>query len=165
MLMSTMILNFHRTSNNISTSLDFNRFRMEALSILTSNVEQLSMYYFDEASTDTTSAKRIEDFVQPNWLGEDQNDDGAIDDIDDLHGVTLSDTGLSGVPYNVDFALDYVSLVSDSIAHSEVRQYHKRVKISVSDSYDPPLIYQIVNDEPQRDTLRMEVVVSYWFFN
>ena len=101
MLMSVMVLNFHRTTNNISTSLDFNRFRMEALSILTSHVEQLSQYYFDEASTDTVSDKRLNDFVITQNLGFDQDDDGVVDDIDDLHGITISDTGMSGVPYNI----------------------------------------------------------------
>lgn len=165
MLISVIILNFNRTTNSISTSLDFDRFRIEALSILASHVSQLSQYYFDEASTDTTEEARLAHFSLPHQLGFDNGDDGIRDDIDDLHEVTIADTGLSGVIYNVDYVVDYVELIDGIITHSENREYHKRIAFTLSDVLDPPLIYHMSGDEKVRDTLRLEVVISYWFFN
>ncbi len=164
-LISIIILNFHRTTDEISTSLDFNRFRLEAMSILTSHIEQLSQYFFDEASTDTLNEKQLSDFVAPNLLGYDANDNNIIDDIDDFHGVTVADTGMSGVVYNVNYSVDYVRLQSNRLVHSSTRQYHKRVSIAISDAYNPPLIYRTENNAQIRDTLRVSFVVSYWFYN
>ena len=66
-LISIIILNFNRGVNDVDTSLDFNRFRVESLSMLTSHIEQVSQYYFDEASTDTVTEKRINDFYSLTW--------------------------------------------------------------------------------------------------
>ncbi len=165
MLISMIILNFNITSNSIGTSLDFNRFRLESLSILTSQIEQLSQYFFDEASTDTVTEKRVNDFSQTHQLGFDNDDNDIVDDIDDFHGQTVVDTGMSGVIYNINYSVDYIELVNGEIIHSEDREYHKRISISVSDAFDPPLIYSMSGDQRVRDTLSIEVVISYWFFN
>ena len=165
MLISMIILNFNRAMNDIDSEMDFDRFKLEALSMLTSHSEQLSQYFFDEASTDTTTLKRLNDFTQPGSLGYEWNDGGNVDDIDDLHGVTVADTGISGVIYNVDYNIDYVTRSGSSIVTSGSRQYHKRVRISISDTFNPPLIYHLVGANRVRDTLALEVVVSYWFYN
>lgn len=165
MLITTIILNFNRAVNRIDTSLDFSRFNLEALSVMTSHIEQLSQYFFDEASTDTTNDKELSDFATPQQLGFDSGDENLVDDIDDLHGVTLVDTGISGVVYNVDYCIDYVTLQNNDITASLTRQWHKRVSIAVSDAYEPPLIYRIENGEHLRDTLKVSIVVSYWFYN
>lgn len=165
MLICIIILNFNVTANSIGTSLDFNRFRLEGLSILTSHIEALSQYYFDECSTDTITPKRVSDFCQTHLLGFNNNDNNIIDDIDDFHGLTVVDTGMSGVIYNVNFKVDYIILQAGVITHSENRGYHKRVSLSVSDAFDPPLIYSMSGSNRVRDTLKVEVVISYWFFN
>lgn len=165
MLLTMIILNFNRMMNHIDQSLDFNRFHLEALSIMTSHVEQLSQHFFDEVSTDTTSEKELSDFASPYQLGFELNDSSIVDDIDDLNGYTVVDTGISGVVYNVNYAVDYVTLQNNLITHSNNRQYNKRIAIGVSDAYDPPLIYTVQNDSLIRDTLKISVVVSYWFYN
>ncbi|MBZ0263942.1 hypothetical protein K8I28_04670 [bacterium] len=165
MLMGVIVLNFNRLINDTDTNLDFNRFRLEAMSIMTSHVEQLSQYFYDEASTDTTSEKTLNDFTLPNNLGFEGNDSSLVDDIDDLNGTTAVDTGRSGAIYNVNYDLDYVTLSSDTFAASGTRQYHKRVNIAVSDAFNPPLIYEMVNGTRVRDTLKVSIVVSYWFYN
>ena len=164
-LITMIILNFNRMMNHINQSLNFNRFRLEALSIMTSHVEQLSQLFFDEASTDTTSEKRINDFTSSNMLGFEVNDNSIVDDIDDLNGLTVADTGISGVLYNVDYNVDYITLQNNLIVHSDNKQYHKRISIEVSDAYDPPLIYTAQGDSLNRDTLKISVVISYWFYN
>jgi len=164
-LFSVTILNFNRSMNNVDSNLDYNRFRLEALSILTSQIEQASQYFFDEVSTDTTSDKNLADFTAPASLGWDSGDSNIVDDIDDLNGTTVADTGRSGVPYNVSYAVDYVTLNSGIITHSSSRQYHKRITVKVFDNYTPPLISTEVNGISVRDTLSMSFVVSYWFYN
>jgi len=164
-LFSVTILNFNRSMNNIDSSLDYNRFRLEALSVLTSKIEQASQYYFDEASTDTSSDKDITDFALPADLGWDTGDLGVIDDIDDLHGSTIADTGQSGVIYSVNYYVDYVTLNAGVITHSGSRRHHKRLTVKVFDNYNPPLITTEVNGLTVRDTLSMSFVVSYWFYN
>ncbi|MDP8209116.1 MAG: hypothetical protein P9L92_20805 [Candidatus Electryonea clarkiae] len=164
-LISIIILNFYRMTNSISSSLDFSRFRLESMSIMTSHVEQLSQYFFDEASTDTLNSKELNDFVTPGNLGFDGNDNGIVDDIDDFHGLTVSDTGMSGVPYNVNYSVSYVELQNNLIVVSNSREYHKQISISISDAFNPPLIYSMVNGVRVRDTLRISYVVSYWFYN
>jgi hypothetical protein len=166
MLLSVMVLNFVRTSEAVSNSLDYDRFRLESQSVMTSHIEQLSQFYFDEASTDTTNRKALADMTSPLSLGFEGNDNLDPDDIDDLNGIAVSDTGISGVIYNVNYSVDYVTMTNNRIAHSSSRQFHKRIQLAVSDSYTPPLIYHYNDeDEKVRDTLRIAVVISYWFYN
>ena len=165
MLITITILNFYGMMNNIESALDYSRFRLEAVSVLTSRIEQVSQYFFDEASTDTSNASTLGDFSAPSSLGLETGETN-FDDIDDFNGVTLQDTGRSGVIYNVSFAVDYISLQgSGQISHSNQREYHKRVRVSVTDSYNPPLLVRTQNGVEVRDTLRVSYIVSYWFYN
>ncbi|MCB2199296.1 hypothetical protein KQI63_07820 [bacterium] len=165
MLITITILNFNRTMNNIDSTLDYNRFRLEALSVMTSHVEQASQYFFDEASTDTTSQKLLTDFANPNQLGFEANDSSEVDDLDDLNGVVVSDTGRSGVIYNVLYEVDYVTLSGNTVTKVASRQYHKQVTLKVYDTYDPPLIFTEQSGTKLRDTLNVSFVISYWFYN
>ena len=164
-MVSIISLNFYRANNEISSSLDFDRFRVEGMAILTSQVEQLSQYYFDEITTDTTSSKRLIDMTSPYSLGLEANDSGRVDDIDDLRGMVVVETGLSGVSYRVLTDVEYVTLSNDQFVFSGSRQYHKRVRVSVYDGYNIPLIYHIVGEDRVKDTLKMSVTISYWFYN
>jgi len=164
-LSSIVSLNFYRLNNYVSSSLDNDRFRVEALSMLTSQIEQLSQYYYDEVTTDTTSAKRLEDMTSPLSLGLEANDSNRVDDLDDLKGLVSSQTGISGVLYHISTNVEYVTLSNNRMIFSNLRQYHKRITISVCDAFDPPLLYHMQNDQPIRDTLRMSTIVSYWFYN
>jgi hypothetical protein len=164
-LVSVVTLNFYRANDYVGSSLDFDRFRMEGLSMLTSHIEQLSQYYFDEATTDTGNQKRLIDFTSPNLLGFEANDSGVVDDIDDLNGILIDETGISGVEYRIVTNVEYVTLTNNQLVTSAARQYHKRVTVSVFDSYSPPLIYRMEGDTRVQDTLRMSVLVSYWFYN
>ncbi len=164
-MVSVISLNFYRSDNYISSSLDFDRFRMEGLAVLTSHVEQLSQYYYDEASTDTANQKRLIDMTAPNLIGLEGNDSGKVDDLDDLNAMVRTETGVSGVIYKVLTTVEYVTLTNSRFVHSGARQYHKQIKVSVFDGYDVPLIYHMAGDTRVQDTLSMSVVVSYWFYN
>jgi hypothetical protein len=164
-LITITILNFHRNMADIDDALNYNRFRLEGLSVLTSHIEMASQYFFDEASTDVTNATTLNDFSTSNALGWDSGDNGLIDDIDDLHTTTISDTGESGVIYSVLYTIDYVTLSGTNIVHSNNRTYHKRINIDVFDSFTPPLLSRMENGISIRDSLNMNFVVSFWQFN
>jgi len=164
-LLSLAILNLNSNINNNDISLAQNRYRLEALSLITSYLEQATMYFFDEASTDTASAKLLTDFTPAKDLGLEGLDSTQIDDFDDFHNMTIIDTGLSGVIYKVMFKVDYVQIVGDSIKPSGNREWNKRMTISVTDNYPEPLLYKNVTGDKVRDTLTVSFVNSYWFYN
>lgn len=165
MILSLAVFNVNKMLLNCDFSLSENRYRLEALSLLTSYIEQASQYYFDEASTDTTSQKNLQDFTSPANLGLEDNDNGEIDDFDDFHQVVKIDTGRSGVIYKNYFVVDYVDLQGTSIVSSNEREYHKRMTIFIMDNYNPPLLYKFINGAKVRDTLKVSFVHSYWFYN
>lgn len=166
MLLSLTVLNVNRNFGQIDTSLTQNKSRLEALSILTSYVEQASQYPFDEAMTDTTPGKDLLDFAKTTDLGFDADDVGDIDDFDDYNGLVLADTGRSGVIYNVAFEVTYAKFLAGKIVKEIVaKTYHKRMRVFVYDKYDPPLIYKELGGYKVKDTLKIEFTQSFWFYN
>jgi len=158
------ILNFNANLVKVSDSLDQDRYRLEALSMLSSYIEMASQYYFDEATLDTSIAATVSDFTPPKFLGMEANDTSGFDDFDDFHGVTLQDTGRSGIVYNVSFDVRYVLLVGSTIQPSTDREYNKQMEVRITDAYDPPLIHDLL--EPSvHDTVKMSFVLGYWFYN
>jgi hypothetical protein len=164
-LRSLGILNLNNSITNNDISLAQNRYRLEALSLMTSYMEQATQYFFDESTLDTNSTKTLPDFTTAGNLGMEKNDSSLIDDFDDFNGYTKIDTGLSGVAYKVMFEVDYVQLVGDSLVKSIARQYNKRMRISVIDNYPEPLLFRNFGGDKIRDTLKVSFVHSYWFYN
>jgi hypothetical protein len=164
-LLTIAILNFNKAVVGYDASLDSNRYRLEALSLLTSHIEKCNQYFFDEASTDTSNEKSLSDFTAPASLGLEINDYGSVDDFDDFNNMTVNDTGGSGIVYNVSFKVEYVRVSSNQIVISTNREYNKRMKISITDSYTPPLLTKLVSGASVRDTLSISYVYSYWFYN
>jgi len=166
MLLSITVLNVNRNFGWVDNTLNQDKSRLEALSLMSSYVERTSQYLFDEAVTDTGVGKDLADFVKPNELGPDANDAGIIDDFDDFHGQVFTDTARSGVIYNIAFDVHYAKLVGKDILKDAMNKtYHKRMTVYVYDSYDPPFIYKNQNGNRVKDTLKVSFVRSYWFFN
>ncbi|RMG40424.1 MAG: hypothetical protein D6732_03265, partial [Methanobacteriota archaeon] len=131
-----------------------------------SYIEQANAYYFDEASTDTLTEKKLSDFTAPNNLGFEANDNNIVDDIDDFNNYTVIDTGRSGVVYKLMFDVDYVKVKnSGEVVTSNKRQYYKRLQIAVVDNYNDPLIYHYEGTQKVKDTLRVSFIFGYWFYN
>ncbi len=164
-MLSVAIMNINRTLTSSDIALAQNRYRLEALSLMTSYIEQTAQYFFDEASTDTSNAKTLSDFTAPNQLGFDADDNYEPDDFDDFHNYTKLDTGRSGVVYKDSFHVEYVKLNGNKIVPSSTREYHKRMIIYITDIYNPPLLYKMKNGKQVRDTLQVHFVQSYWFYN
>lgn len=165
MLISLTILNFNTNLADIDDSLNNNRFRLEALSILTSHIEETGQYFFDEVTTDTLTEATLANFTSSGNLGWDSNDAGSIDDIDDYNGQTIPDTGRSGVVYNLTYNVEYVTLSGQQFVTSGSNTYHKRITIQITDTMTPPLLFKTASTGEVRDTLSMSFVMSYWFFN
>ncbi|MDZ7262129.1 MAG: hypothetical protein ONB05_08500 [candidate division KSB1 bacterium] len=165
MLLSLTIFNVNKTLTHCDISLAQNRYRLEALSLLTSYIEQAALFFFYELSTDTSSEKNLQDFTLPDALGLETNDHGILDDFDDFNGYVKVDTGRSGVVYRDSFHVEYVKLQGSSIIASGNREYHKRMTIFITDAYDPPLLFKYLNGQKVRDTLKVSFVHSYWFYN
>jgi len=164
-LLSLAIFNINNMLFHCDISLAENRYRLEALSLLTSYIEQASQYFFDETSTDTSSEKNLQDFTSLANFGFDENDYGEIDDFDDFHNYVKIDTGRSGVVYRNMFKVEYIKLVGNDIVVSSNKEYHKRMTIYITDDYNPPLIFKFVNGQKMKDTLSVSFIHSYWFYN
>jgi hypothetical protein len=163
-LLSLAVLNLNTSINENDVSLAQNRYRLEALSLITSYIEQAGALYFDEVTTDTSSAKIKSTFS--HVLQTEANDSGHFDDFDDFNNFVKIDTGLSGVEYKVMFTVQYVQLQADSLKPSTNREWHKLMTISVTDNYPgEPLLYRTFGSEKTRDTLRVSFLNSYWFYN
>lgn len=171
-LLSLAVLNINRSLSSHDVSLAQNRYRLEALSIATSYIEQASQYYFDEAVADSNNTEKTNPntFSDPSSLGIDPDDSTSlgleIDDFDDYNSIVRIDTGKSGVIYRVMFKVEYVDLApSGRIVPVSSKTFHKRMTVMVSDVYDPPLIYRETPAGRVRDTVKISFVYSYWFFN
>lgn len=164
-LLTMAVFNMNRLLGESDISLAQSRYKLEALSLMTSYMEQAALQFFDESTTDTTSSKLVNDFSKHDKLGFDAGDAGVIDDFDDYNGLVFADTGRSGVIYNVAFKVEYVELKDNVFKTKNDETYHKKMYISISDSYDPPLIYIYKSGVKTRETLRLSFVHSYWFYN
>ncbi len=169
-LLSLAVLNINRGLSSHDVSLAQNRYRLEALSIATSYIEQATQYYFDEAVADTNNTAKTDPSTFSSTLGLDPDDSTMfgtieIDDFDDYNSITKIDTGKSGVIYRVSFKVEYVNLSGDKVVPVSNKTFHKRMTVFVTDTYDPPLIYRETALGKVRDTIKISFVYSYWFYN
>ena len=85
-LLSAFILHSNQVAAEYRLELDRTRYRLEALALGSSFIEELSQLPFDEASWDSTSySKSVSDFTQANSLGPESGETSAdlFDDFDD----------------------------------------------------------------------------------
>jgi len=164
-MLVTAALNFNRAIVESDITLSQNRYRLEALSILDAHAHDATQFYFDETTLDTTLDNTLTNMTTPANLGLDLGDGGTIDDFDDYHNMTITDSGRSTIPYQLSFEVEYVTLSSDSFTGSGTQQWHKRMTISVYDASTTPYLYRIQNGARVRDTLTVSFVHSYWFYN
>ncbi len=163
-LLSLAVLSLNTSITENDVSLAQNRYRLEALSLITSYIEQSSSLYFDEATLDTTVSKTVNNFS--TVLTTEANDSGVFDDFDDFNNFAKIDTGLSGVQYKVMFKVQYVRLVGNTMQPSGSREWHKMMTISITDNYPgEPLLYRTFGSEKVRDTLHVSFLNSYWYYN
>ena len=171
MLLTYAVFNMNRMLGEADITLAQDRYKLEALSLMNSYMERATNNNFDEASADTTVTYELDDSticVAPGDLGFDSGET-TYDDIDDFDDfVDLSpyiEIGRSGVEYVMNFKVEYVNLVGGHYVTSGAQSWNKRMTISISDNYDPPLIYKNYSTGIVKDTLTMSFVYSYWYKN
>ncbi len=171
-LLSLAVLNINRGLSSHDISLAQNRYKLEALSIATSYIQQATQYYFDEAVADSNNTEKTnpDTFTDLSRLGLDPGDSTIfgieINDFDDYNSIVRIDTGKSGVVYKIMFKVEYVNLASNgNIVPASGKTFHKRMTVMVTDVYEPPLIYRETPAGRVRDTVKISSVYSYWFFN
>lgn len=171
-LLSLAVLNINRGLSSHDVSLAQNRYKLEALSIATSYIQQATQYYFDEAVADSNNTEKTDPatFTDPSQLGLEPSDSTVfgveINDFDDYNSIVRIDTGRSGVVYKIMFKVEYVDLAPNGkIVPVSDKTFHKRMTIMVTDIYEPPLIYRETSTGRIRDTVKISSVYSYWFFN
>ncbi len=164
-MLITAALNFNRAVVESDISISQSRYRLEALSILDAHAHDATQLFFDETTLDTTVDNTLANMTVPGDLGIDLNDLGVIDDFDDYHNMTITDSGRSTIPYQLSFTVEYVTLSGAAFVPSGTQQFHKRMTISVYDASSTPYLYRIVNGARVRDTLNVSFVHSYWFYN
>jgi hypothetical protein len=164
-LMSYSVLNLNRTIVYSDINISENKFRMEALSIMNSHAEEAKRFFFDESTQDTLSEKTVNDMTEPGSLGAEPEDGGVIDDFDDYNNLALSDTGKSGITYKLLFDVEYARIQGDSLVVSASKQPQKRMRIRIFDTLPEPMLTRQVNGQIVRDTLSIEFVKGYWFYN
>ena len=159
------MLGFNNRLADSDQALAKNRFRFEALAIANSYAEDARQYYFDEAVADTFAVKNVSQFTDLLNLGQEGDDNGVNDDFDDFHNRSIQEFGQTGVPYSIRFKVDYVKNDLGNLVTSTDKTYHKRMRISICDTLSPPLIFRFENGIKMRDTLHIEIMQSYWFYN
>jgi len=166
-LLSLAVLNINRGLSSHDISLAQNRYRLEALSIATSYIQQATQYYFDEAVADSNNTAKTDPntFTHPLELGFEPTDLMEVNDFDDYNNMVKIDTGKSSVIYRVSFKVEYVDLSGGRVVPVSYRTFHKRMTVFVTDNYEPPLIYRETAGGKIKDTIKISFVYSYWFYN
>jgi hypothetical protein len=171
MLLTFAVFNMNKMLGNADITLAQDRYKLEALSIMNSYMERASNNPFDEATNDTTItyiSNPASVVVPPSKLGFDGTEStyDDINDFDDFVDLTpFVETGRSGVEYTMEFEVDYVDLSGGHFVHAGGPTYNKRMKISIYDNYDSPLIYKETPTGVKKDTLTLTFVYSYWYKN
>ncbi len=152
-LLVISILNMNRSLNNTDSFLNETRFGLEKLALATSLIEEISQFPFDEASWDTTDVEKVPaDFTPGADLGpeSDESDYTLFDDVDDFHNYSRLDTTEQNI-YNINCTVNYVEPDQPSTPVS-TRNYYKKISIEVFSS-------------PDTDTIRIDYIHGFWYFN
>ncbi|MBN2008341.1 hypothetical protein JW960_03225 [candidate division KSB1 bacterium] len=152
-LMSFTIINVHRALTVNEGVLHQTRFGLEAVSLVTSIIEEASQLPFDEVSWDSTTLSKDVDDLTRHWLlgpESGETDYATFDDFDDFNGYTFSDTTLQNI-YNISCDVFYISPDHPNLKEHN-RTLYKRITVTVT-------------SPSTADTLSMSYIHGYWYFN
>lgn len=153
LLMAVVVVNVNRALTENDDFLNQTRFGLEEISIATSIIEEASQMPFDEVSWDSTKVeKKVSDFTIRNNFGTDAGESTkeTFDDFDDFHNYVKAETTAQNI-YNIRCSVDYVqSSQPDQVSIG--RSYTKRLRV-------------IVTTPINQDSLKLNYVHGYWYFN
>ena len=150
MMLSRMAISVNRSNSGGGSSVEMAAYRITAVSIGTSLIEEATGLAFDSKS-DTVGISTPTNFTAPGSLGP----DGAIyphyNDFDDFNCFSHWDTLPGSAIFHDTANVDYVTISGNVISHSASQTYNKRIIVKVSSKW-------------MKDTLTFTTVDSYWFF-
>lgn len=121
-----------------------------AASLAESVIDEASTKAFDHATTTFFLHGGTAGLTEPSFLGTETGDVYPdYNDIDDYHGLTLTDTASNGIQYNVSVAVGYVDESNWETTLSS-KTLMKRMNVTVSSEHLP-------------DTVTISRVFSYYY--
>lgn len=150
MMLSRMAISVNRSNMEGGSSVEMAAYRITAVSLGTSIIEEATGLAFDSKS-DSVGISNVSTFTAPSSLGP----EGAVyphfNDFDDFNGFHHADTLQGSAIFMTDATVDYVTIAANVISHSSTQTYNKRIVVKVSSKW-------------MTDTLSFSSIYSYWFF-
>jgi hypothetical protein len=150
-LLSTAILMMNNSFTDTGKVVLTSKLGINALSVGTSVFEKAIGKDFDEVTTD--SNLQIVSALTPSaQLGLDPGETfpDSVDDVDDYNNASFIKTFDQGGTFNVSCKVAYVNATAPGVAVS-TPTFHKRITV-------------LVSAPEMRDTVKLEYIMSYWFF-
>lgn len=108
-----------------------------AASIADGVIETAVTKGFDEATVSTILSGGLTSLTEPNLLGAESGEVYPdFDDIDDFNGLTMSDTAVNGIQFEITSTVGYVS-EDDPVNFQSDQTYLKRLNVTVSSEFIP----------------------------
>jgi hypothetical protein len=152
-LLSILVMNVLRNAGASEEVYSSTRINLEAIALTTSIIEEASQLPFDEVCWDSTNlTKSLSDFTAPVNLGADfgEFDFSTFDDFDDFNGYASIETTLQCI-YTLSCQVNYVTENNPNV-NSGVKTYYKKLSIATT-------------NQVNQDTLKMNYIHGYWYFN
>lgn len=112
-------------------------FEITAISLLQEVISEAGLKAFDENSVSTIPASVPGGFTALISLGVDGGEAyPTIDDVDDYHGLTISDTTNAGMTYAIACTVGYVTS-SDLVNFADTTTTLKRMNLTLTSDYLP----------------------------
>lgn len=157
-MLATVMLTVNTNSGDNNQAIQMSQYRIMAASLATSTLERATGLAFDEATV-SSDVPGSSSFTPASALGvetaEVDSVENTFDDFDDyahFHKMVKGDTVFfRSADFYVWSWVDYVTILGDSVAHSNNKEYTKRITVFVTSPF-------------MNDTLRYSTLYSYWYF-
>ena len=150
-LLSTGILMMNNSFADTGKVVLKSKLGINAISVGTSIFEKAIGKDFDEVTTDS-NLQSVSSLTSPASLGLDPGEifPDSVDDVDDYNNVSFVKTFEQGGTFNVSCKVVYVNPTTPGVA-SSTPTFHKKITVLVT---APEL----------SDTVKLEYIMSYWYF-
>jgi hypothetical protein len=157
-MLATVMLTVNTNTGDSNTAVQMSQYRIMAASLATSTVERATGLAFDQ-NTVSSDIPGVSSLTPANKLGVETGETDSLEntfnDFDDyarFHKWVKGDTVFfRSADFRVWSWVDYVTILGDSVSHSNTATYNKRLMVFVTSPY-------------MNDTLTYSTVYSYWYF-
>jgi len=119
-----------------STRVLQSEFEITGISILQETISEVGLKAFDEAAVGAVPSSVPDDFSNFSSLGPDAGETttSTFDDVDDYHELTITDTTIAGMTYDITIEVGYVS-IGDLVTLSSTSSTLKRMNLTLASDY------------------------------